>query len=78
MTLTSVFEKQVFVRLAEDHAGFICTTKWSLLSKIRWVRVDRIGTVPESPNGPVREADSGVVVRVSSRRNAVEFRKGRI
>jgi hypothetical protein len=39
MTLRSVFEKQVFVRLTEDHAAFICTARWPLLSKIRRVNV---------------------------------------
>src|SRR5271157_2465059 len=40
MTLRTLFEKQVFVRLTEDHAAFVCTTKWPLLSKIRRVSVD--------------------------------------
>ena len=43
MTLRTLFEKQVFVRLSEDHTAFICTTKWPLLSKIRRVSVDRAG-----------------------------------
>jgi len=43
MTLRTLFEKQVFVRLTEDHTAFICTTKWPLLSKIRRVSVDGAG-----------------------------------
>ena len=43
MTLRTLFEKQVFVRLSEDHTAFICTTKWPLLSKIRRVGVDEAG-----------------------------------
>jgi len=43
MTLSTLFEKQVFVRLSEDHTAFICTTKWPLLSKIRRVSVDETG-----------------------------------
>ena len=43
MTLRTLFEKQIFVRLNEDHTAFICTTKWPLLSKIRRVRVDEAG-----------------------------------
>jgi hypothetical protein len=40
MTLRTLFEKQVFVRLSEDHTAFICTTRWPLLSKIKRVSVD--------------------------------------
>ena len=43
MTFRTWFEKQVFVRLTEDRTGFICTTKWPLISKIRRVSVDRTG-----------------------------------
>jgi hypothetical protein len=43
MTLRSLFEKQVFVRLSEDHTAFICTTKWPLLSRTRRVGVDETG-----------------------------------
>jgi len=35
LTLRTLLEKQVVVRLSEDHAAFMCTTKWALLSKIR-------------------------------------------
>lgn len=40
MTLRTLFEKQVFVRLSEDHTAFICTRRWPLLSKIKRVSVD--------------------------------------
>ena len=43
MTLSTLFEKQVFVRLSEDHTAFICTTKWPLLSRTRRVGVDEAG-----------------------------------
>ena len=43
MTLRTWFEKQVFVRLNEDHTAFICTTKWRLFSKTRRVSVDAAG-----------------------------------
>ena len=43
MTLSTLFEKQVFVRLSEDQTAFICTTKWPLLSRIRRVSVDEAG-----------------------------------
>jgi hypothetical protein len=43
MTLSTLFEKQVFVRLSEDHTAFICTTKWPLLSRTRRVGVHEAG-----------------------------------
>jgi hypothetical protein len=43
MTLRTLFEKQVFVRLTEDQSGFVYTTKWALLSKIRGVGLDETG-----------------------------------
>ena len=43
MTLRTWFEKQVFVRLTEDHTAFICTTKWPLFSRTRRVSVDETG-----------------------------------
>ncbi len=43
MKLRTLFEKQVFVRLSEDQTGFICTTKWPLLSITRRVGVDESG-----------------------------------
>ena len=70
MTLRTLFEKQVFVRLTEDRTAFICTTKWPLLSKIRRVRVDEPGRdfAPQ-----VREPGSIVAEDLSVlRRSAVE------
>ena len=43
MTFRTWFEKQVFVRLTEDHTAFICTTKWPLFSRTRRVGVDGAG-----------------------------------
>ena len=43
MTLRTLFEKQVFVRLTEDQTAFICTTKWPLLSRTRRIAVDGAG-----------------------------------
>ncbi len=43
MTLSTLFEKQVFVRLTEDHTAFICTTKWPLLSRTKRVGVQEAG-----------------------------------
>jgi len=66
MKLRTLFEKQVFVRLSEDHATFICTTKWQLLSIVRRIVVGQVGpaqrsrTELDSPNGRVREANSRV------------------
>ena len=58
MTLRTLFEKQIFVRLNEDHTAFICTTKWPLLSKINRVSVDGAGHhfAPEELPVPRRSA----------------------
>jgi len=40
MTVRSLFEKQVFLRLTEDGSAFICTTKWPVFSKTRRIGVD--------------------------------------
>lgn len=40
MTLGSLFEKQVFIRLAEDGNAFICTAKSPLFSRTRRVAID--------------------------------------
>jgi hypothetical protein len=68
MTLRTLFEKQVFVRLTEDHTAFICTTKWPLLSKIRRVRVAGRDFAPQ-----VREPGSIAAEELPVlRRSAVE------
>lgn len=43
MKLRILFEKQVFVRLSEDHGAFICTTQWPLLSRTRRIGVGEAG-----------------------------------
>lgn len=43
MTLRTLFEKQVFIRLTDDQTAFISTTKWPLLSRIRRFRVSEAG-----------------------------------
>jgi len=69
MAFRTWFEKQVFVRLTEDRASFICTTKWPLLSKIRRVSVDGTGRdfAPQ-----VREPASAAEELPVLRRRAVE------
>ena len=43
MTLRTLFEKQVFIRLTDDQTAFISTTKRPLLSRIRRFRVSEAG-----------------------------------
>jgi len=43
MKLKILFEKQVFVRLSEDHSAFICTTQWPLLSRTKRIGVGEAG-----------------------------------
>ena len=43
MKLRILFEKQVFVRLSEDHSAFVCTTQWPLLSRTRRIGVGEAG-----------------------------------
>ena len=43
MKLRILIEKQVFVRLSEDHSAFICTTQWPLLSSTRRISVGETG-----------------------------------
>jgi len=71
MTLSTLFEKRVFVRLSEDHTAFICTTKWPLLSKIRRVSIDEAGGANFVPqvNEPASITPEELPV---VRRNAVE------
>ncbi len=44
MRITTLFEKQVFVRLTDDQTDFICTVKWPFLSKVRRVAVTAPGS----------------------------------
>lgn len=43
MKLRSLFEKQIFIRLTDDQTAFICTAKWSLLTRSRRVCVNDAG-----------------------------------
>lgn len=43
MKLRIRFEKEVFVRLSEDHSAFICTTKWPWLSRATRIDVGEAG-----------------------------------
>jgi hypothetical protein len=43
MTLRTLFEKQVFIRLSDEQTAFVCTTKWPLLSIRRRVGVGDAG-----------------------------------
>jgi len=43
MTLRTLFEKQVLIRLTGDQTAFVCTTKWPLLSRSNRVEVRRTG-----------------------------------
>ena len=61
--LRKLFEKQVFIRLNEDRTAFMCTAKWLLLSRIRWVAVSgsRPNVVPQSRNlAPIVQEESRV------------------
>ncbi len=70
ITFRTWFEKQVFVRLTDDHTAFVCTTKWPLLSKIRRGSVDEAGRdcAPQVREpGPIAAEELPVL-----RRSAVE------
>jgi hypothetical protein len=43
MTLRSLFEKQIFIRLADDQTAFLYTAKWRLSSRIRRVSLSKAG-----------------------------------
>jgi|GEM_PF-2582131 len=44
MTLSTLFEKQVFIRLTEDRTALICTARWPLFTSISRVSVDEAGS----------------------------------
>jgi hypothetical protein len=70
MRLRNLFEKEVFVRLSEDHTAFICTTRWPWLSKTRRNTIDETGRYAASQ---VRELSSITPEeRLVLRRSAVE------
>ncbi len=56
MRLRPLFEKQVLIRLTDDNAAFVCTAKWSVLSKITQVDCSE-ANVDLAP--PVAEGGSG-------------------
>lgn len=41
MTLKTLFDKEVFVRVSEDQSTLICTTKWPFFSLARRFGVDK-------------------------------------
>jgi hypothetical protein len=43
MTLKSLFEKQVFIRLIDDGTAFLCTAKWLLFARTKRVGVSEAG-----------------------------------
>lgn len=43
MRFRTWFEKQVFVRLTEDHAAFVSTMKWPIFSRTRRVSIEETG-----------------------------------
>ncbi len=46
MTFRSLFEKQMFIRLADDQTAFFCTVKWRLFSRTRRVGVQLARGLP--------------------------------
>jgi hypothetical protein len=40
MTLSTLFEKKVFIRLAEDQSAFVCTSKGPLFSSVKRVSIN--------------------------------------
>ncbi len=63
MTLRTLFEKQVFIRLDDADTAVICTTKWPLLSRIK-----RFGVGDRGRDCGVPAAEPESTVRVESRR----------
>ena len=45
MTLRTLFEREIFVRVSEDQSTLICTTKWPFLSITRRFGVEKAGLV---------------------------------
>jgi hypothetical protein len=43
MTFRTLFEKQVFIRLTDDHTAFMYTAKWPLRSRTRRLAVNEAG-----------------------------------
>ena len=67
MTLRTLFEKEILVRVSEDQSTLICTTKWPCFSITRRFGVDRAGPVTRATAGRVqRMAESDTRFRESS------------
>lgn len=45
MTLRTLFEKEIFVRVSEDQSTLICTSKWPFFSITRRFGFDKAGPV---------------------------------
>ncbi len=63
MTLRTLFEKQVFIRLDDAQTAVVCTTKWPLLSRIR-----RFGVGDRGCDVGARAGEPDSTVRVESSR----------
>jgi hypothetical protein len=64
MTLRSLFEKQIFIRLDEAHGAVVCTTKRGLLSRIKQFGIgecalDVAAEVAEPSSGPQQNESEG-------------------
>jgi hypothetical protein len=57
MTLRSLFEKEIFIRLEDTDSTLVCTTKWPLLSRIR-----RFG-IAESADFTTETAEHGSIAQ---------------
>ena len=67
MTLKTLFETEVFVRVSEDQSTLICTTKWPFFSIARRFGVDKAGPVKRGRAGRAqRTAESETRFRESS------------
>ncbi len=61
MTLGSLFEKQVFIRLSDDRSAFICTAKWPLFAGIGRVEVGETGgdfVLPDTEAGSIAQSEA--------------------
>jgi hypothetical protein len=56
MTLKTLFEKEVFIRVSEDQSTLICTTKWRFFSLTRRFGVDRAGSGKRARAGRTPQA----------------------
>lgn len=56
MTLRTLFEKEIFIRVSEDQSTLICATKWPFFSITRRFGVDRARPVKRARAGRTRQA----------------------